>query len=97
MAAVVLNRSSPDLFATWQEQIGRQRGARLCRGPRPFFHHRGYAVEGLIELGRLRIDVLYDRQSVGGRSSIVSPAIPPASSPRASSSAAVAGDNSRRT
>jgi hypothetical protein len=70
MATIVLNRTGPDPFATWQEQIGRQRGARLSRGLRPFcavfFRFRGPTMNGLIELARLRIDVLHDLQGASG-------------------------------
>ncbi|MCC7085166.1 MAG: hypothetical protein IT427_09180 [Pirellulales bacterium] len=70
MATVVLKEPEVDLFFAWQEQIGRERGMRLRRGPRPFaaliVHYRGYAVDGFVELSRLRIDVLHDRQNPGG-------------------------------
>ncbi|MCC7084541.1 MAG: hypothetical protein IT427_06000 [Pirellulales bacterium] len=69
MATATLQERGADLFEAWQAQIGRQRGTRLMRGPRPFaaviYRYRGFAVDGLIELGRIQVDVLHDSQSAG--------------------------------
>lgn len=69
MAAIALHEPKPELVSRWHRQIGRERSMRLCRGPRPFaamfFSYRGFASDGLVDLSRLRIDVLHDLQITG--------------------------------
>jgi hypothetical protein len=70
MISEVVREPRRELVSVWHRQIGRQRSQRLHHGPRPFaalfIHFRGKPTHGLIELSRLRLDLLHDLRSGDG-------------------------------